>query len=47
MYFSIYYKFVFVCEASLSSREVGGVGSQQGRSSSQHFQGGEDASQPR
>ena len=79
MYFSIDYKFVFVYEASLSSREVGGgsnplrgplisgsrlheggdiysprgqsmiggVGSQQGRSGSQQFQGGEDASQPR
>ena len=78
MYFSIDYKFVFVYESSLSSREVGGgsnplrgpsisasrfceggdifsprgqsttggVGSQQGRSSSQQFQGGQDTSQP-
>ena len=79
MCFSIDYKFVFVSEAFLSSREVGGgsnplrgpsitasklheggdiyppegqsmaggVGSQQGHSGSQQFQGGEDASQPR
>ena len=79
MYFSIDYKFIFVYEASLFSREVGGgsnplrgpsisgsvlreggdiysprgqsmtrgAGSQQGCFGSQHFQGGEDASQPR